>query len=186
MDIKNVSDFFRRKGVNTLSERAAYGYITVVEGSTEFEGMKAMLEEMFAKRETLTEKEAEKEEQDDEVFRQEFIPQNLEQVFNIENDGAKLHDGEDLNYKSALLAEDSTDEDDEDEDSEGDSDDSDADDEWEERDPNRPRGKKFEPKDDKKAHKQQVKEEKREKRKSKIPKHLKKQMVHNTAKPKKR
>jgi RIO kinase 1 len=184
MDIKNVTDYFRRKGVDTLSERACYGYITVVVGSTEFEGMKVMLEDMFAKRETLSDEEANKEEQDDEVFRQEFIPQNLDQVFNIENDGVKLREGQDLIYKSALLAEKESDS--EDSDSEGDSDSSDADDEWEERESGRPRGKKHVPIDDKKAHKQAVKEEKREKRKTKIPKHLKSKMISNTAKPKKR
>jgi RIO kinase 1 len=184
MDIKNVTDYFRRKGVDTLSERACYSYITVVEGSTEFEGMRIMLEDMFAKRETLTEEQAKKEEQDDEVFRQEFIPQNLDQVFNIENDGVKLQEGQDLIYKSALLAE--KDSASSDEDSEGDSDSSDADDEWEDREAGRPRGKKHVPLDDKKAHKQAIKEEKREKRKNKIPKHLKNKMISNTAKPKKR
>lgn len=183
MDIKNVTDYFRRKGVDTLSERACYGYITVGEGSTELEGMKDMLEDMFAKRETLTGEETAKEEQDDEVFRQEFIPQNLDQVFNIENDGVKLQAGHDLIYKSALLAEKESASDSSDP---YDSDSSDADDEWEEREKGTPRGKKHVALDEKKAHKQAIKEEKREKRKVKIPKHLKNKRIAETAKPKKR
>ena len=35
MDIKNVSDFFQRKGVDALSERSVFGFITEVKGSTE-------------------------------------------------------------------------------------------------------------------------------------------------------
>ncbi|KAE9970183.1 hypothetical protein BLS_005027 [Venturia inaequalis] len=186
MDIKNVTDYFKRKGVDALSERACYGYITVPEGSTEFDGMADMLEDMFAKRETLTEEQAAREEQEDDIFRQEFIPQNLDQVYNVENDGVKLQEGQNLIYKSALLAEKDAPADDE-TDSMSDSDsDSDTDDEWEERDDGIPRGKKHVPLDDKKAHKQAVKEEKREKRKKKIPKHLKNKAISNTAKPKKR
>jgi RIO kinase 1 len=185
MDIKNVTDYFRRKGVNTLSERTLYILITSVEGSTEVDGMRERVEAMFAKRTQLSEADAEKEEQDDDVFRQEFIPQNLEQVYDIERDAEKIGqgDGEDLIYRSQLLADNLSPEDEERND---DSDSSETDVEWEERDPGRPRGKKHEDKDDKKNHKQQVKEEKREKRKIKMPKHLKKALVSGTAKPKRK
>ncbi|QDS69183.1 hypothetical protein FKW77_000018 [Venturia effusa] len=184
MDIKNVTDYFRRKGVDTLSERACYGYVTIPEGSTEFDGMADMLENMFAKRETLTDEQAVREEQEDDVFRQEFIPQNLDQVYNVESDGVKLQEGQDLIYKSALLAEEGV-VGGRESDSPFDSD-SDVDKGWEVREEGTPRGKKHVPLDDKKAHKQAVKEEKREKRKTKIPKHLKNKVVANTAKAKKK
>lgn len=186
MDIKNVSDFFRRQGVDTLSERAVYGFITTVDGSSELEAIGKMLETMLAKRAQLSEEEAKQEEHDDEVFRQEFIPQNLDQVYDIEADAEKLKEGEDLVYKSALLADkpkaknsdgEEVDEDEDDEDS-----DSDGSSEWEDRDPSKPRGRKHEDKDEKKAHKQQVKEEKREKRKTKMPKHVKKHLINGSSK----
>jgi RIO kinase 1 len=185
MDIKNITDYFRRKGVDTLSERMCYIFITSVEGSTEAHSMRERVETIFAKRIQLSEADAEKEEQDDEVFRQEFIPQNLEQVYDIERDAEKIGqgDGGDLIYRSQLLADTHAPEDEEEDD---DSDSTESDAEWEERDPGRPRGKKHVDKDDKKSHKQQVKEEKREKRKTKMPKHLKKALVSGTAKPKRK
>jgi RIO kinase 1 len=187
MDIKNVTDYFRRKGVETLSERTLYMFITSVEGSNEAKGMRESVESTFAKRAQLSEAHAEKEEQDDDVFRQEFIPQNLDQVYDVERDAEKIGQGEggDLNYRSQLLADTNTPED-EDEDDSDDSDDSDSAEDWEERDPGQPRGKKHINKDEKKSHKQQVKEEKREKRKTKMPKHLKKALVSGTAKPKRK
>jgi RIO kinase 1 len=187
MDIKNVTDYFRRKGVDTLSERAFYVFITSAEGSSEADGMRERVEALFAKRAQLSEAEAEKDERDDDVFRQEFIPQNLDQVYDVERDAEKIGQGEggDLNYRSQLLADSNLLEEDDDEDI-SDSDTTDTDEEWEERDPGQPRGKKHVNKDDKKTHKQQVKEEKREKRKTKMPKHLKKALVSGTAKPKRK
>jgi RIO kinase 1 len=189
MDIKNVTDYFRRKGVDTLSERTLYIFVTSVEGSTEEDGMRESVENIFATRAKLNEADAEREEREDDIFRQEFIPQNLDQVYDIERDAEKIGqgDGADLIYRSQLLADTKKPaEDEEDEDSDSDSDSSENDEDWEERDPGRPRGKKHEDKDDKKSHKQQVKEEKREKRKNKIPKHIKKALVSGTAKPKRK
>jgi RIO kinase 1 len=183
MDIKNVTDYFRRQGADTLSERTTYAFITNAEASAELKDMSKLLEQIYAKREQLTEEEARKEEQDDEVFRQEYIPQNLDQVYDIERDAEKLHGGGDLNYKSALLAGTASAESEEEEDDEDDSDSDDS--EWEERDKGRPRGRKHEDKDEKKAHKATVKEEKREKRKTKMPKHVKKQLVSGHSKKKK-
>jgi RIO kinase 1 len=187
MDIKNVTDYFRRKGVDTLSERTLYIFITSANGSTEPVGMLELVESVLAKRAQLNEEEAKQEEQDDEVFRHEFIPQNLDQVYDIERDAEKIGqgDGDELIYRSQLLADTNTlDLEEEDDDSESSEDDDDR--EWEERDPAPPRGKKFEDKDEKKSHKQQVKEEKREKRKTKMPKHLKKQIINSTAKPRRK
>merc|ERR1712025_594966 len=120
---------------------------------------------------------------DNEVFRNQYIPQTLEQVYDVEKDDQKLEKGggKDLVY-SNLLADSVVDkgQEQEDDSAEGtesddgaalDSDNSDFDDST-----GRPRGKRFEDKDEKKQHKQAVKEAKREKRKEKMPKHLKKKI----------
>lgn len=184
MDIKNVTDFFKRKGVNSLLERVTYDFITRPDGSCELEGMTGILESIYAKREALSEEEAAKEEQDDEVFRHEYIPQNLQQVYDMEGDAETLKQGGAVNYQSKLLADVTPGdvESDEDEDSGEESTD---DSEWEEREKGMPRGKKHENKDEKKAHKEKVKEEKREKRKTKLPKHVKKQLVNHSGRKKK-
>lgn len=185
MDIKNVTDFFKRQGADTLSERTTYAFITNPDGSYELKDMPKLLEQIYSKREALTEEEAAKAEQEDEIFRQEYIPQNLDQVYDIERDAEKLREGDDLNYKSALLADgqsaDSAEEDEDDSDEYSDSEDG----EWEEREKGRPRGRKHEDKDEKKAHKTAVKEAKAEKRKNKMPKHLKKQLVNSHSRKKK-
>ncbi|KAK0363304.1 Serine/threonine-protein kinase rio1, partial [Friedmanniomyces endolithicus] len=80
MDIKNITDFFRRKGVDTLSERAVFGMVTGSEGTTEDVGMKNMVEKMYGVRAQQPEQDDEEREVDDEVFRQQYIPQTLQQV----------------------------------------------------------------------------------------------------------
>ncbi|KAL7792430.1 RIO1 family domain-containing protein [Trichoderma ceciliae] len=194
MDIKNVGDFFRRKGVDTLPDRAIFNFITVPEGPVEEPGMAEALAKLYETRRSATnEEEAAAEEVDTEVFRNQYIPQTLEQVYDIEKDVKKLGlgEGNELVY-SKLLADqvvvpkaDGEEEDaSEDESGDGaslDSDDSDDDDDENRFDKGRPRGRKFEDKDEKKQHKVAVKEAKREKRKEKMPKHLKKKLVSSTA-----
>ncbi|KAF2104465.1 serine/threonine-protein kinase RIO1 [Rhizodiscina lignyota] len=199
MDVKNVNDFFKRKGVDALSERVLFGFVTAADGPSEMFAMKEQLENLFKQRVDTHEDTTAEQEIQDEVFRQQYIPQTLEQVYDVERDAEKVGkgEGEELVYQ-ALLAQkvaggdhdtkesDVADEDGgvsvDEEDSEEDSDDESA----SERPPKdgRPRGKRFEDKDDKKAHKQQVKEEKREKRKTKMPKHVKKSLIKGTAKRK--
>ena len=182
MDIKNVTDFFRRKGVNTLSQRTAFGFVTKVEGSSETEPMRRVLDELMDANGDEDEDDGERE-FDDEVFRQQYIPQTLRQVYDIERDGEQMRqgDGERLVY-SALLANDASDRtSDADENGELSSDD----DEFEERGEKKLRGKRFEDKDVKKEHKKAVKEEKREKRKEKMPKHVKKKLVNHSSRGKK-
>ncbi|KAH6606908.1 serine threonine- kinase rio1 [Trichoderma cornu-damae] len=196
MDIKNVGDFFRRKGVDTLPDRAIFNFITVPEGPVEEPGMAEAIAKLYETRPSAAnEEEAAAEEVDTEVFRNQYIPQTLEQVYDIEKDVKKLGlgEGSDLVY-SKLLADqvvapkpegegEEADQDaSEDESEEGaslGSDDSEDDESRFEK--GRPRGRKFEDKDDKKQHKQAVKEAKREKRKEKMPKHLKKKLVSSTS-----
>ena len=212
MDVKNVSDFFKRKNVHTLSERAVFGFVTAGGGSKDMAGMKEAVEKLFELREQQSgdaegadEREAAAE-MDDTVFRQQYIPQTLEQVYDIERDveRLKLGEGESLVYKD-LLAQSgpkpavegeegetsgSTDEDGEEGEEEDDSEvEVDEDGEpirrrkWDEN--ARPRGKRFEDKDEKKAHKVLVKEEKREQRATKMPKHLKKKLISQKGRAKK-
>lgn len=207
MDIKNVNDFFQKKGVDTLSQRTVFGFVTAPEGSTETDGMREALEKLVeAKAQTGGDEQVD-DEVDDEVFRQQYIPQTLEQVYDIERDADKLQkgDGESLVYKDLLANTVATDggvaEHTEDPESASPSEEDEESDEPEldeNGDPvepserrgkrhgdDRPRGKRFEDKDAKKAHKLLVKEEKRIKRETKMPKHLKKKLVNQGSRGKK-
>lgn len=194
MDIKNVGDFFRRKGVDTLTDRMIYDFITAADLPTDEPAMGEALEKLYESRPDEGDEDAMQ--VDNEVFRNQYIPQTLEQVYDVEKDGQKLEKGggKDLVY-SNLLADSVVDkgqeqgQEQEDDSAEGtesddgaalDSDNSDFDDST-----GRPRGKRFEDKDEKKQHKQAVKEAKREKRKEKMPKHLKKKIVSSTSRKKK-
>ncbi|KAG6217096.1 hypothetical protein E4U34_004741 [Claviceps purpurea] len=199
MDIKNVGDFFRRKGVDTLSDRAIFNFITTPEGPSDEPGVTETLETLYQTRETADDDDeaAVAELQvDNEVFRNQYIPQTLEQVYNVEKDVQKLHHGQgnDLVYKN-LLADQVVQPKTEGEDAQEGASDSDSDSDsdngaslssGDSGDESRfekgtPRGRKFEDKDEKKQHKQAVKEAKREKRKHKMPKHLKKKIVSSTS-----
>lgn len=168
MDIKNVGDFFRRKGVDTLSDRIIFNFITEGPGPVEGTEMTQKIEQLFENRPAAADEEqAAEQEVDNEVFRNQYIPQTLEQVYDIEKDAKRLDRGEgnDLVY-SKLLAdqvvapkkpEEEEGEEDESLSSDDDSDDgaelnSDDDSQDESRpDKGRPRGRRFEDKDEKKV-----------------------------------
>lgn len=135
------------------------------------------------------------------VFRQQYIPQTLEQVYDVERDAEKVQYGEsaDLVYRDLLAdkskaaipsikAETKAQLEEEDEsDQSGGVSISDGSDESaggsDDEDPfakKPPRGKKHEDKDAKRLHKQKVKEEKREQRAKKMPKHVKKKIINST------
>ena len=67
--------------------------------------MSQAVEELYMKREKQTEEDKRQEELDNEVFRQQYIPQTLEQVYDIERDAEMVNKGdkEELVYQ-ALLA----------------------------------------------------------------------------------
>jgi RIO kinase 1 len=194
MDIKNVSDFFRRKGVDTLPERTVFQFILSPEGPTDVtqgnEEMFEAIEKLFAARAEGGDQEAE--EVDTAVFRQQYIPQTLDQVYDIERDAEKIRDGggADFVYGDLLAsgkAKPTEGEVDGESDASGGVSVSGSDSEDEEggeRDPfakKPPRGKRFEDKDSKREHKAKVKEEKREQRANKMPKHLKKRLVSTSS-----
>lgn len=197
MDVKNVSDFFRSRNVEVLSERRAFGFVTSDAGAKEIKDMDKIdqqVRELF-KGEPLTEEEKRKEEEGDDVFRHQYIPQTLDQVYDIERDAELVNkgEGEGLVYQ-ALLADkvvnkesdtsDDADDDDDDDSSEtdGGSTESQVDQSIFEKGPSR--GKKHMDKEEKRNHKKAIKEEKREKRKEKIPKHLKKKLVAQSSRRK--
>lgn len=197
MDIKNVSDFFRRKNVHTLSERTIFQFIMAPEGPTEItpgnEAMNEAIEKLFTARDESGATE-ESEEVDTAVFRQQYIPQNLEQVYDIERDAEKIRDGggDDLVYGDLLATGKSKAADAAEEESDASGgvsvSGSESEDEDEEVDPfapKQPRGKRFEDKDAKRDHKAKVKEEKREQRAKKMPKHMKKKLVSSSSRKKK-
>jgi RIO kinase 1 len=198
MDIKNVGDFFRRKGVDTLADRAIFNFITAPEGPVEEPEMGKAIDVLYENRADITgEDNAAQEEVDNEVFRNQYIPQTLEQVYDIEKDAQRVGEGQgnDLVYSNLLpdqvIAPKKADgDDDQQQGSTSDSDDGASlsdDDSHDEADFEKgtPRGRRFEDKDEKKAHKQAVKEAKRETRKEKMPKHLKKKIVASSSRRKK-
>jgi RIO kinase 1 len=188
MDVKNVSDFFRSRNVETLSERRAFAFVTAEAGAKEIkdETLIGDLLRTLLSNSPTTEEEKQKEEENDDVFRNQYIPQTLDQVYDIERDAALVNAGEgsDLPYQ-ALLADkvvqpNESDNSNPDADSEaGDSDSSEVDQSIFEKGPGR--GKKNMEHDDKVAHKKAIKEEKREKRKDKMPKHMKKKLVNQSS-----
>lgn len=106
MDIKNVSQFFEKKAVDTLSERRVFQFITATEGSLEQTDMIDSLQKLYEiKDDPDTDGGAAADDAvDAEVFRQQYIPQNLEQVYDIERDAEKVHRGEgsELVYRDLL------------------------------------------------------------------------------------
>ncbi|KAK3897725.1 RIO1 family-domain-containing protein [Staphylotrichum tortipilum] len=193
MDIKNVGDFFRRQGVDTLQDRTIFNFITAPEGPVEEPALSQAIEHLYEIRPAVaeTDEAAAALEVDNEVFRNQYIPQTLDEVYDIEKDADKKVD--ELVYKHMLADRTVVEEKEEDAGSSDEGSDEGAalsgDDESDVDesifDKGRPRGKKHEDKDEKKLHKQAVKEAKREKRKEKIPKAVKKRLVSTTTRKKK-
>lgn len=106
MDVKNVSDFFRRKNVDVLSEQAVFGFITSYDEPIQDPEMTAAIEKMFTERPAVDESEhaAAEQEVKNEVFRQQYIPQTLDQVYDFERDAEKVGKGQkdDLVYRNLL------------------------------------------------------------------------------------
>ena len=193
MDVKNVNDFFHRKGVNTLLDRSVFNFVTSTNSPTEKTTVEQALRVLSANRPDEDASGDAEQEVDNEVFRQQFIPQTLEQVYDIEKDGEQLAKTgkEDLVYGELLadkvapkkLQATAGDLDSEDNgvplhnDSQSSTTSHSGSEDSDSMFSKKPRGKRFEDKDVKKEHKKQVKEEKREKRENKMPKHVKKRLV---------
>ncbi|KAL8872378.1 MAG: hypothetical protein Q9174_001983 [Haloplaca sp. 1 TL-2023] len=202
MDIKNVTDFFRRKGVDTLAEKTVFSFVTAVQGSQDPDDMAEILKKLYEERQEEDQND-DTAEVDTEVFRNQYIPQTLDQVYDAERDVDQIGKGgqEDLIYRDLLadkVISESTQQDftngihqtttgeegtpsNQGSDADGPSQEDDSDDAFAKK---QPRGKRFEDKESKKDHKKQVKEEKREKREHKMPKHVKKKMINSTTRHK--
>ena len=190
MDIKNVTDFFRRKGVDTLSERTIFGFVTAKEGSVEVSGMQDALRVLYDNRVDDDEVEVANNEIEREVFRNQYIPQTLEQVYDVERDAGEVAKGgqDTLVYRDLLadkVGQETSDAEGEDKNSmSGNESDSESHNGADRFAKGTPRGKRFEDKDLKKEHKKQVKEEKKAQRENKMPKHLKKKLINSSARRK--
>lgn len=167
MDIKNTGDFFRRQGVDTLSDRTIFDFVISPEGALEEPALAEAIERLYAARSDNADAHgptAAEVEVDNEVFRNQYIPQTLEQVYDIEKDAERigLGEGDKLVYRNLLAdqvvmpkeGEDKAS--DEDESDEGDGAPLDSGDESSDDDESRfskgpPRGKRFEDKDEKKV-----------------------------------
>jgi len=199
MDIKNVTDFFRKKGVYTLSERSAFNFITADNASLDRDEMLNTIESLVQEDQATVEGG----EVDERVFRQAYIPKSLFEVVDPERDTDLVQEGgkDDLIYaklldvqeKKSQAPETSSNADEEQSEDSGDERETDEEDEESEEEVDKPRGKRHEDKDAKKVppsiefssnckeRKQKVKEEARERRKNKIPKAEKKRKVKLTA-----
>lgn len=173
MDIKNTGDFFRRQGVDALPDRTIFDFIIASEGPVEEPALSEAIERLYAARSATAaaddNDDAAEVEVDNEVFRNQYIPQTLEQVYDIEKDAEQigLGAGDKLVYRNLLAdqvviskegAEKSADEQSDDgvplesDDEEGSTSGDEADDESR-FSKGAPRGKRFEDKDDKKVRK---------------------------------
>ena len=181
MDIKNVGRFFERRGVATLRERTVFDFIFAKDGAVDEEGMTEEIERRLREDPGSKDGEDENDEVDAEVFRQQYIPRNVHEISEL----GDTIDPNDPLIRHLLKTEKEGEGDEGEGEASGSDDDSEGGAEVrsdDEDDRNRtPRGHKFEDRDEKKARKQAVKEEKRETRKTKIPKHVKKQLIAKTS-----
>ena len=210
MDIKNVGDYFRRLGVEVLSERRCFRFITssvldkenfpAVEDPAPYPEKSDYLVTIL---ESLPkEVETEASAADDAVFRSVYIPQNLDQVYDIERDVDRVNRGEaaQLIYGEMVVTkndkpeeqapeEEQEDEENEDEASENEGDlesgEENDDDDDDDDDFDKKNLRKFVDRESNKERKKRIKEENKEKREKKIKKHVKKKLIANSTKKKK-
>ncbi|KAJ0178425.1 hypothetical protein K1T71_006248 [Dendrolimus kikuchii] len=182
-DCTNISDFFRKRGVATLTVKELFDFIT--DSSINENNLEECLEKLSEKAALRNFEDMTAQEQiEEEAFKNVYIPKRLTEVINYERDinKAKKGDTEDLTYKKIagfnedltgtvdkpdILQDDAVSE----SGSGSSSDDEDEDQKTKFKNSSRPRG---ESPDSKKARKKAVKEEKAEKRKTKTKKHIKK------------
>lgn len=182
-DCTNISEFFRKKGVSTMTIKELFDFVT--DRTITEENMEKCLEKIS---ESIADRDfdalSEQEKIDEEVFKNAFIPKNLSDVLDIERDifnqkNDKSHEliystviGLDSNLNVAetpkiLANESQSDESDESESGDEDTKDSET------KTKSQARNKQ-ETSDEKRARKKAIREEKATKRVTKVPKHVKK------------
>lgn len=195
MDVKNISDFFRSRNVEVLSERKAFTFVTSDVGAKEMKDLTTIEDQVaeIMQQKQLSEEDKQKEDEEDEVFRNTYIPQTLDQVYDIERDASLINSGagSDLPYQSLLAdrvlqpqAQQQTESDNSPDDNSAEDDDTGSEVDQSIFDKGPGRGKKNMDKEEKAAHKKAIKEEKREKRKDKMPKSVKKKLVSGSSRRK--
>ncbi|PWA03460.1 hypothetical protein BB558_000375 [Smittium angustum] len=93
-DCTNINEYFRKNGVKTLGLRQLFDFITNPEIGTTAEEFEPELLRIGAATESMTEDMISKQIQDDLVFRQSYIPRNLNEVIEYERDVEKLNQGD--------------------------------------------------------------------------------------------
>ena len=199
MDIKNVNDFFRRRGVLILAEKTVFDHVVSNGGGAQLGEVETAIQTLYDKKVGADVEEDVNDDVNTQVFRKQYIPQTLDQVYDYQRDADLINQGEqiDLVYGNLLanakgeaeMAPTSTAHTERPTEPRDPSPNSDVSDGHDGNNSDlfekgRPRGKRFEDKDTKKDHKKQVKEEKKVQRENKMPKHLKKKLVSSTAKRK--
>ncbi|ORX64156.1 RIO1-domain-containing protein [Basidiobolus meristosporus CBS 931.73] len=96
MDCTNVTDYFRKRGISVMSVRELFDFITDVNIGSSEEEIEAELDKI---QKMVTERHDDSEvmnkfDIDEEVFKQIYIPRNLDEVFDIERDVEKIQKGE--------------------------------------------------------------------------------------------
>ncbi|KAJ2455765.1 Serine/threonine-protein kinase rio1 [Coemansia sp. RSA 2336] len=167
-DCNNVNEYFRKRGnVRTMSLRRLFEFITdrTIDNDKVDEALDRIREEM----EGISDEELQRLRDDDEVFRESYIPRTLEEVYDYERDVKVINKGgkSGLIYNE-LLGPDSSEVPDLDQLKISQSSDD------EDQEPRDKTGPKLETKEERKAHKKAVKEANRERRKTKVPKSVKK------------
>jgi RIO kinase 1 len=171
MDIKNVTDFFRKKGVMTLSERKAFEFITAENTTVDREEMSEVIGRMMEDQGNQDDqKKQDDAEVDERVFRQAYIPKSLFEVVDAERDVGIIQRGgkDDLIYAKFLNVQETkpqhteeaakpvekkveVEEGDEEDEEDGEGSESDGSEEDSDEEPGMPRGKRYEDKDVKKV-----------------------------------
>lgn len=175
MDIKNVNDFFMKKGIDIIPERLMFKFVIEdlktlgIEQDTE-EAQMAYIANIPIK--------VDDEIENDEVFRSIHLVRSLNHL--EERDFDNFTAGK-VDTLKALVDENDEEEEsdysDDEDDEEDDEEEEDTKKEWVEK-PVELKGKKYENKDEKRERKQKAKEEAKEKRKTKMKKHVKKKLVN--------
>ncbi|XP_049808207.1 serine/threonine-protein kinase RIO1 [Schistocerca nitens] len=185
-DCTNISDFFRRKGVATMTVKELFDFIT--DPTVTERNMEEYLDRVSEKAASRTLEETTAQEQiEEEVFKKAYIPKNLQEVVDFERDitKAKAGEGEDLTYKTITgLKSDLSQPQQTPEILQGAKSDSDTENASED-DSDTEKSSKFvdsaRPRDEspesKKARKKAIKEQQAEKRKTKMKKHVKKRLL---------
>lgn len=106
MDIKNVTEFFKRKSVHVLPEQIMFNFTLSSQDPLQEPDLSKALEKLFYETPSpaVGEDCLSEEITSTEVFRQQYIPQTLEQVYDMERDAEKIAKGRktDLVYHDLL------------------------------------------------------------------------------------